>query len=226
MKYTTLLFDLDDTLMDFGRAEENAINKLFQKYGIPATDENRQLYIDMNKAKWAALERGEITRKELFTTRFSEFFSSLGIVADGIRANDEYIGFLSEGSFIIDGALEVCKRLSEKYTLYIITNGAERAQRGRLTDSPLLQYFKGVFVSEKIGCDKPKKEFFDYVFAHINETDKSKVLVIGDSLYSDIAGAVNYGLDSCWLNKGEKSDSEATYQIKRLEDLYNFLFAY
>ncbi len=226
MKYTTLLFDLDDTLLDFKKAEQNAIKKLFEKYNISATDENIGLYVSMNKLKWTALEKGEITRRELFETRFFDFFSALGVEADGIKANDEYIGFLSEGSYIIDGALEVCRELHKRYKMYIITNGAQKAQRGRLANSPLLQYFDGVFVSEIIGYDKPKKEYFDYVFTHIDVTDRSEVLVIGDSLYSDIAGAAGYGLDSCWLNKGEKTESAATYQIKSLEELFNFLFAY
>ncbi len=226
MKYTTLLFDLDDTLMDFGKAEENAINKLFDKYGIPATEKNIQLYIKMNKAKWTALEKGEITRKELFSTRFSDFFSTLGVEADGIKANEEYISFLAEGSFIIGGALEVCRELCKKYKMYIITNGALKAQEGRLTNSPLMKYFDGVFVSEKIGFDKPKREYFDYVFSNIEENDKSKILVIGDSLYSDIAGAVGYGLDSCWLNGGEEKASDATYQIKSLEELHKILNVY
>ncbi len=223
MKYTTLLFDLDDTLMDFGKAEENAINKLFMKYKIPVTDENKRLYVEMNKAKWKALENGEITRKELLMTRFSDFFSMLGIKADGIQANEDFIGFLAEGSFIIDGALDVCRELSKNYTMFIITNGAEKAQKGRLTDSPLMKYFDGVFVSERIGYDKPRREYFDYVFKSINETDKSKILVIGDSLNSDIAGAVNYGLDSCWINKGVSQNGSSTYQIGDLKELLDIL---
>lgn len=223
MKYTTLLFDLDDTLMDFGKAEENAIEKLLRKYSIPATHENKQLYVQTNKAKWAALEKGEITRKELFSTRFSDFFALVGVEADGIKANEDYISFLAEGRFVIDGAEDICRELKKNYKMYIITNGAKKAQQGRLKDLPLMESFDGVFVSEEIGFDKPKKEYFDYVFAHITETDKSKCLVIGDSPNSDIAGAVNYGIDCCWINKGEDRSSDATYCIKNLEELHELL---
>lgn len=219
MKYTTLLFDLDDTLLDFGKAEDNAINMLLEKYNIPATEENKRLYVNINKAKWTALEKGEITRKELFTTRFDDFFTALGIEADGIKANEEYISFLGQGHFLLDGALETCRVLHEKYSMYIITNGAKKAQEGRLTDSPLMEYFNGVFISEEIGFDKPKKEYFDFVYAHIPEKDKSKTLVIGDSLNSDIAGAVNYGVDSCWVNRGEEKPSPANYTVKKVADL-------
>lgn len=219
MKYTTLLFDLDDTLLDFCKAEDNAITLLFEKYGIPVTDENKKLYSDINRAKWTALEKGEITRKELFTTRFADFFAVLGLAADSKKANEEYISFLGQGHFLIDGALETCRILSLKYSMFIITNGAKKAQEGRLTDSPLMQYFDGVFISEEIGYDKPKKEYFDYVYTHIPEKDKSKTLIIGDSINSDIAGAAGYGIDSCWVNRGEEKASPATYTVKKVADL-------
>ncbi|MBQ8576041.1 MAG: YjjG family noncanonical pyrimidine nucleotidase [Clostridia bacterium] len=223
MKYTTLLFDLDDTLLDFGKAEDNAINKLLIKYNIPVTEENKQLYVKMNKAKWTALEKGEITRKQLFATRFSDYFSALGVEADGIKANEEYILFLGQGHFLIDGALDVCRELNKKYSMYIITNGAKKAQEGRLTDSPLMEFFDGVFISEEIGFDKPKKEYFDFVYKNITEQDKSKTLVIGDSLNSDIAGAVNYGVDSCWVNRGEPKETAATYTVKNIGELLSIL---
>ncbi len=223
MRYTTLLFDLDDTLMDFGKAEDNAIGLLLEKYGLKPSKENKQLYSQINKTKWTALEKGEITRKELFSTRFSDFFMSLGVDADGIKANEEYLSFLSQGRFVIDGAEDICRELKKNYKMYIITNGAKKAQQGRLKDLPLIDSFDGIFISEEIGFDKPKKEYFDFVFEHIAEKDKSKCLVIGDSLHSDIAGAVNYGIDCCWLNNGEDKENSATYVIKSLDELFNIL---
>ncbi len=223
MKYTTLLFDLDETLMDFKKAEDNAISLFFKKYGINPSVENKSIYSEINKRKWKALERGEITRRKLFLSRFEELFGIFGIVADAAAANDEYLSFMAEGRFVFDGAEEICRRLSENYKLYIITNGSKKAQDGRLKDLPLMKYFENVFISEEIGFDKPYREYFDYVFEHIAETDKSKCLVIGDSLTSDIAGAVNYGIDSCWLNPGEYCESPATYQIKKLDELFDVL---
>lgn len=225
MKYTTLLFDLDDTLMDFHKAEEYAIERLLEKYSIAVTQDNKKLYSLTNKAKWTALEKGEITRKELFATRFPDFFKALGVVADGAQANADYMNFLSQGRFVIDGAEDICRELSTKYSMYIITNGAKIVQQGRLTNLPLMKYFDGVFISEEIGFDKPKKEYFDHVFANIPEKDKSKVLVIGDSLSSDIKGAVNYGIDCCWINRGEDRETDATYIIKKLNELLIMLCA-
>ncbi len=225
MKYTTLLFDLDDTLLDFKKAEENAIEKLLLKYSLPATEENKRLYSVTNQSKWKALEKGEITRKELFATRFPDYFKVLGVDADGAQANADYMHFLSQGRFVIDGAEDICRELKKKYSMYIITNGAKIVQQGRLTDLSLMQYFDGVFISEEVGFDKPKKEYFDYVFAHIPEKDKSKCLVIGDSLSSDITGAVNYGIDSCWISEKTSSEIQPTYQISSLKELTDILIA-
>ena len=225
MKYTTLLFDLDDTLMDFHKAEEYAIEQLLEKYSIEVTEENKKLYSMTNQSKWKALEKGEITRKELFATRFPDFFKALGIVADGAQANADYMQFLSQGRFVIVGAEDICRELSKTYSMFIVTNGAKIVQQGRLTDLPLMQYFDGVFISEDIGFDKPKKEYFDHVFANIPEKDKSKCLVIGDSLSSDIKGAVDYGIDCCWINRGEERESDATYTVKSLNELLIMLCA-
>lgn len=225
MKYTTLLFDLDDTLMDFKKAEENAMEKLLLKYSLPATEENKRLYSLTNQSKWKALEKGEITRKELFATRFPDFFKALGVEADGAKANADYMHFLSQGRFVIDGAEDICRELRKSYSMYIITNGAKIVQQGRLTDLPLMQYFDGVFISEEVGFDKPKKEYFDHVFLNIPEKDKSKCLVIGDSLSSDILGAVNYGIDCCWISEKTSSEIKPTYQISTLKELLNILIA-
>lgn len=223
MKYTTLLFDLDDTLMDFGKAEDNAITLFYEKYGIPATQANKQLYSQINQSKWKALEKGEITRKQLFYERFSELFDAFGIETDVIEANDVYLSFMAQSGFVFEGAEEICRELKKQYRMYIITNGAKKAQQGRLSGISLTECFDRIFISEEIGHNKPHKAFFDYVFENIAEKDKSRCLVIGDSLSSDIAGAVNYGIDCCWINRGEEKESDATYTISSLDELFGIL---
>ncbi|MCQ2485628.1 MAG: YjjG family noncanonical pyrimidine nucleotidase [Clostridia bacterium] len=222
-KYSTLLFDLDDTLLDFGKSEDNAITKVFESYNIPCTPENKQLYSDHNKSLWKAFERGEITREQLFKVRFTELFRMMNIDADGIKANSEFVSYIAQDSYLIDGALEVCEKLHREYKMYLITNGAVKAQRGRLKDSPLTQYFDGIFISEEIGFVKPQREFFDCVFSKIEETDKSKVLVIGDSLTSDIKGAVDYGIDSCWVRWNSKAENPATFSIGNITEILSVL---
>ena len=224
MKYTTLLLDLDETLFDFSRSERFAIDKLMEKYNIPVTEKNRRLYSEINDEKWRKLERGEITRPQLFKERFDDFFEKTGVRADVSEANLSYMRFLSQAGFILDGALETCERLSESYSLYLVTNGTKIVQNGRLNGSLIMKYIKGVFISEEIGFNKPQKEYFDYVLEHIEEKDKAKILVVGDSLSSDIAGAENSGLDSCWVNrKNQNIKSEATYTISYITEIFNVI---
>ena len=139
MKYTTLLLDLDETLFDFSKSEKFAIDKLMEKYNIPVTEENRRLYSKINDEKWKKLERGELTRPQLFRERFDDFFKKTGVTADTDEANLSYMQFLSQASFILDGALETCKKLSGRNK-----NRSER-QAQRLADYEIYQgrfYFR------------------------------------------------------------------------------------
>lgn len=219
MKYSVILFDLDDTLLDFGKAEERAVDLLMKKYGVPTTAENKELYVTMNRRKWKQLEKGLITRYELFSKRFSEYFSAVGVEGDGLKANEDYLGFLSTGHFLMPGALETCRELSRSAALYIITNGAPKAQEGRLKDSPLMQYISGVFISENIGFDKPDPRFMEYVLSHISEKDRSRILVVGDSPHSDIACGRSAGLDTCLVGSADPDGITPLFRIKEIGEL-------
>lgn len=202
-KYTTLLFDADNTLLDFDKAENECLKKVMEIYNLPATEENCRKYSEINDGLWKRFEKGEIEKAEIKATRFREFFNYLGVTEgfDPLQVNEKYLGFLREGGYTIEGAAELCRSLTEKgYTIYIITNGIALTQARRLELSGLLPYVTDVFVSETIGIPKPKKEYFDYVLQSIKEKSTDKILVIGDSLTSDIKGAENAGLDYIWYN--------------------------
>lgn len=210
-KYTTLLFDADNTLLDFDKAENEALKSVMAIYNLPATEENCRKYSEINDGLWKRFEKGEIEKAEIKSTRFREFFRYLGVTEnfDPLQVNEKYLSFLKEGGYTVEGASELCRSLTEKgYSIYIITNGIALTQARRLEKSGLLPYISDVFVSETVGVPKPKKEYFDYVLQSITEKDTSKILVIGDSLTSDIKGAENAGLDYIWYNhrKGETPD--------------------
>ena len=203
-KFTTLLFDADDTLLDFYMDERQALIRALTHYGVPTTEENIKIYSDINQGMWKQLERGELTKPELKRTRFKKFFEAIGFECDEepLTVNEYYLSLLGEGGNTLEGAVETVKALHEQgFELHIITNGVAQTQAKRLTRSGLLPYINEVFVSETIGYQKPRKEYFDAVLDSINEKDKSKILVIGDSLTSDIQGAMNAGLPCCWLNR-------------------------
>lgn len=203
-KFTTILFDADDTLLDFHKDERQALVKALTHYGVPITEENIKIYSDINQGMWKQLEKGEITKPELKRTRFQKFFEAIGFICDEdpLTVNEHYLSLLGEGGNTLPGAVDTVKKLhGEGYELHIITNGIAHTQANRLSQSGLLPYINEVFVSETIGFQKPRKEYFDAVLNKIKEKDKEKILVIGDSLTSDIRGAMNASLPCCWLNR-------------------------
>ncbi len=223
-KYRVLLFDLDDTLLDFQRNEYEALGTLFAALGYPLTDAIRRRYHDMNQAMWRAYERGELCREELLNTRFARLFRELGEEVDGPGAETIYRKALGEGAFLLDGALEVCTALHGRYRLCVVTNGVGHTQRKRLADSGLAPLFEQVFISEEIGCAKPGADFFRYVLAHLPGVEAGEMLLIGDSLTSDIQGGSDSGIDTCWLSRGGDAGAlHPTYQIADLHELLPLL---
>lgn len=211
-KYTTVLFDADNTLLDFDMDERCALKRVMKLYGVPETEENIKTYSQINLSLWKTIETGELTKDELKRIRFGKYFSAIGFHCDTdpFTVNENYLSFLSEGGNTLEGAADLCRELKEKgYDLYIVTNGIASTQKKRLTKSGLLPFFTEVFVSETIGHQKPKKEYFDYVLSHIKEKDREKVILVGDSLTSDIKGAAASDITCVWLNlKGQELPEE------------------
>ena len=210
-KYKYLLFDLDDTILDFKAAEVYAFKKLLSKLNIEFKD---------NLALWKKYELGLIERNIIFEDRMKPLFEMLEINYDPVKASYEYLDYLSECAIFIGNSYKEIVRLSKKYDLYIISNGEPSVQYPRIKASGLDKIFKGLFISSEIGHQKPKKEFFDYVKEHITDFNTEKAIVIGDSLSSDIKGAINYGIDSCWFNPNCKdTDLDIKYNITSLSQI-------
>ncbi len=159
-KYTTILFDADDTLLDFGKDETQALTAIMEKYGIGQSEENIRTYKEININLWKALEKGEIDKPTLKQVRFRLFFEKINFktTEDPFKINEEYLAKLSGGGNLIDGAKNLVESLkAQGYDLYIVTNGIANTQRSRLTRAGILPYFSKIFVSETIGHQKPKK---------------------------------------------------------------------
>lgn len=227
-KYSTILFDADNTLLDFDMAEKNALTQILGEIGVDVTDEITKLYSEINLSYWRAFERGEVTKAELRTRRFKDLFEQIGFDYKGdlLFVADTYLSYLAKGAFLLDGALYLCEKLKEAgYLLYIITNGVSATQKSRLSKSGLDKVMDGVFISEDIGVQKPFLKFFEYVFENIREKDKSKIIVVGDSYGSDIKGACNAGLDCVWLNRKNEENVHSlpiTKEIESLSELFEF----
>ena len=200
--YELLLLDADETLFDFRRAEAFALEKAFAERGLAATPETVARYDAINKEIWRRLERGEIDQARLKVERFALFFAEAGISLDAADFSELYLEWLGRGSFLLPGAEELCAYLAAKYRLAIVTNGIAKVQRPRFEASPIRRHFGAIVISEEVGAAKPQPEIFERACEAMGVFDKSKVLMIGDSLSSDIAGGAAYGIDTCWLNPG------------------------
>ncbi|MGF9767760.1 YjjG family noncanonical pyrimidine nucleotidase [Bacillus albus] len=225
-KYKTLLFDVDDTLLDFQKAEKVALRMLFEERGIPLTREVEAQYKKINKSLWDAFEEGEINRDEVVNTRFSILLKEYGEEVNGILFENNYRSYLEEGNQLMQGAFEFISQIQSEYDLYIVTNGISKTQDKRLRNAGLHPLFQGVFVSEDTGFQKPMKEYFDYVFERIPNFAPEEGLIIGDSLSADIKGGYIAGIDTCWFNPEKKlNDSEIvpTYEVQNFEELYALL---
>ena len=225
-EYKILLLDVDDTLLDFKAAERDGICEVLKAYGEEPDEEKIARYSKLNEGLWKAFERGEIKRDTIMEVRFGRFFAKLGKEVNGPEAEKLYREQLNNSTVIIDGALEILEYLSGKYDLYVITNGVSKTQYNRLDKSGIGRYMKDIFVSEDAGCQKPRKEFFEYCFERLGTSDVSQMLVIGDSLSSDIRGGNNAGIDTCWFNrKGEACPEDITvnYEVRHLEELKKYL---
>lgn len=222
LAYSTLLFDIDDTILNFDLSEKQALNKLFANLNKPLTPEIMAYYQQLNQHLWQQYERGEISRQELLDTRFTLLFKHFGEDLNGKLIEKTYRNYLAEGHDPIPGAKQLVTTLGNQHELYLVTNGIANTQERRIREAGLAPYFENLFISERIGARKPEKAFFDYVAQHIPNFDRHQSLVIGDSLTSDILGARTYGLDSVWFNPQHQSNqttTKPTYEIDQLAAL-------
>lgn len=202
MNFTTILWDVDGTLLDFRAAEKAAVQALFREFSLgECTDEMVRRYSQINEVFWQRLERNELTKPQILVGRFEQFFSEIGISAALAPAfNDRYQLALGDTIVFRDDSLNIVRSLRGRVKQYAVTNGTVNAQNKKLTASGLKDLLDGAFLSEGVGAEKPNMAFFDAVFDAIRPTDLSKVLIIGDSLTSDIRGGNNAGIRTCWYN--------------------------
>lgn len=211
LKFTTVLWDADNTLLDFDYSQRYALKKCFRSIGREATEEQIARYDRINDDYWKRLERGEVTKRQLLSGRFVTLFQEIGITDVDVEAfRQEYQTALGSVFSFLDDSLTICRTLQGKVKQYVITNGVAATQRNKLKLSGLLQVMDGVFISEEIGSPKPSPVFFDFCLEHLSEKDKSKILIVGDSLTSDIKGGVQAGIPTCWYHAAGKGGNCVT----------------
>lgn len=225
-KYSWLLLDADDTILAYDQAEAQALKNVFHYYQIPFDREVNDLYQEINRGFWRRLEKGGISLENLRSQRFADLFNELGIDLDAVKFSHDYLMLLGQEAPLLPDVWDTLQQLKSHFRLALITNGITSVQRSRLAVSRLDSFFEHVFISEEIGYFKPAVEFFKFVHTAIGEPKKEEILVIGDSLSSDIAGGVRFGLDTCWVNPTGKEAPEAlkpTFEIAKLAELVPIL---
>ena len=226
-KYYCILFDADNTLLDFDAAERKALAETLTQYGIEPSSETMETYRTINEGLWRQLEKGQIRREKLMNERFTRFLKEIGAAGNGAEMNRYYLNQLSTHPDLMPGnVLDVLHELAEVATLAIVSNGAYKVQSARIADSGIARFMDGVYISEKVGASKPSARIFDAALRDLGVNDRSRVLVVGDDLLADIRGGQSAGLDTCWVNfDGRENESgvEPKYTIGSYEALYHIV---
>ena len=221
-----VFLDLDDTLLDFHKAEKAALSTALTHFGISPEENILDRYHEINKAQWERLERGELTRKQVKTERYKILFSELGIDISPAEFTHYYESRLGIGHWFINGAEELLEALYGRYSLFLASNGAKKVQDSRLDSAGIKKYFDNIFISEQIGSNKPDKGFFDKCFSEISGFDKSQAVIIGDSLTSDIKGGKNADIKTIWLNRNRcenRTDIIPDFEVSALSQIPDLL---
>ncbi len=231
--YKVILIDIDDTLFDYKKAEDNAIRNVFRDFGYfndvkkeEIFDILKEKYNIINKELWKKLENGQISKDELKVKRFKDLFKEMSLRYDPEIFSVEYLKRLGEGTFLFDGVEKFCRYIKSKYKVAVVTNGIKEVQMSRILNSGIADYIDEIVISDEIGVSKPDPGIFEYALGKLRHRNKDEVIMIGDSQTADIQGGINFGIDTCWVNiVGKKEDKsiEATYKVDRIEELYEII---
>ena len=226
MKYDVIIFDADETLFDFKKAEQVAFNNLFNEFKINNDDKTYKVYHEINNTIWKEFEQGFITQEALKVERFNRFIKRLNLNLNPEVLANSYMQHLANASILYPESSDLIKRLAQNYRLVIITNGLKDVQEKRISQSTIAPYFEAIVISEVVKVAKPDSRIFEYALKTINYNNKRKVLMVGDSLTSDIQGGINYQIDTCWYNPHQIKNTTnitPTYEVTSLNDLEKIL---
>ena len=208
---TTVLMDVDDTLLDFKECARQNVRNCFKKNGLEYSDDIFEFFLNRNIILWKRIEDGLLTVDELHRTRWAGIFHDLGIEADGPAFELDFIAGLRDTSVPVAGSREAMKYLHSKYKVYVVSNASNLQQSTRLGKAGLMQYVDGIFGSLDIGFNKPSKEYFDYCFSQLGGTRPDQTVIVGDSLNADISGGQSYCLHTIWFNiRGVEASAQIT----------------
>ena len=222
MGYSTFLLDLDHTLLDSDTSESLAFEQTMRAVGINDPDRYMDDYRTINLDLWAKVERGELSPQQVRTLRFECLVAQEEIDADPKQMSEDFVRGLGANGNLYRGARQVLNQLYVRCRLALVTNGLSEVQRARINRLEILKYFEAIVISAEVGVAKPGREIFDIVFAELGAPPLDEVLMVGDSLSSDIKGGNNYGISTCWYNPKRRvleAGFQPNYEIYDLDEL-------
>ena len=214
MTYDVILMDIDNTLLDFDAGTRDSLRQLLAMFGLELTPVREARFHVINNRLWTAYEHGAIPKSAIFEQRFAEYLGEMGIETDPLAANETFAKGLQQSAVLMPGCMALLDALKDKCRLFAVTNGVVTTQTPRLEKAGFGPYFEQIFISEAMGCKKPEKEFFDKCFEAIGPVDKTRCIILGDSLTSDMQGGRNAGIATCYL--GTDGDDRCDYVISGL----------
>lgn len=226
MQYEWLLFDADNTILDFNEAQRHALEQSLLEVGVLFETAYNQIYDRINRSCWRDYEEGKLSKAKLRYQRFQLFFMEIGLQEDPHAFAESYLLHLSQSTAMMEGAAELLSHLGARYNLALVTNGIKEVQRSRLALSGLASHFSYIAISDEIGVAKPNPAFFSHVFEKLAQPPKEKTLIIGDNLNADIRGGLEFGIHACWFNYDQRErylEVAPTYEITQLSQLFAFL---
>lgn len=219
-----ILIDIDDTIFDFEKCSKNSFLKTLEKFNLKFKEEDFSYFNKVNDILWTKQKLGEINIKEVFIKRDYLMGKYFNLDIERGLFNDLFVKFLYDEIEMVDGIEDLLLYLSDKYKIFTASNGIYKMQENRLKKSNLYKYFDKIFVSDKIGFEKPDKKFFQKIM-DLTKFSNDDLIMIGDSIESDIIGAKNSKIKSIYFNKEDKkiSDKNFTYQVKSLSEIKKIL---
>lgn len=218
MKYQWILFDADETLFSFH--SYFGLKSMLKRYGLEFNEQDYEAFQAVNQPLWVAYQNKEINAEALQRIRFESLAQKTG--QDPLVLNRELMDEMALVSQLLEGVREMLASLHGKVKMGIITNGFNALQQKRLENTQTASFFDLLVVSETVGVAKPDRQIFDYAFSQMGEVERSKVLMVGDTLASDILGGNLAGIDTCWFNpKGLANETaiQPTYEIRSMAEL-------
>jgi len=216
-----LLVDLDDTLLSFHKASIDGLNNIAKQYGLVFSNEDISTYEEINNYYWRQVESSLMDRDTILSLRFHDFLQKYGIDTDGTNENEIYFKTLAEVIYYVDGAIEFLQKAKEKgLIICLVSNGVKSLQDKRLALSEIPQFISKRYISDEIGYPKPNINFFLPILKDFPSISKDEMMIIGDSLSSDIQGGINFGITTIWFNPHSKSSDKPDYQINKLSDFF------